>query len=120
MGPALDSLANAVLLLVIGVDDAQALHGGSDVGEPGRPADVLYLLELLDSSVENAVEKSKGPQSRVSEGSLLAHTGLTMHSRQFKSDGCHLTREKELAHHSPLGQASCGTDGVSEMCFRYE
>lgn len=65
--PAPDSLANAVLLLVIGVDDAQALHGWSDVGEPGRPADVLHLLELLDSSMENAVGRSRRPQSRVSK-----------------------------------------------------
>lgn len=68
-GPRRVPPADAVLLPAVGVDDAQALHGGGDVREPGRPADVLHLLELLDASVEDAVGTSRGWPGGVSGGS---------------------------------------------------
>lgn len=51
------------------MDDTQTLHGGGDVGEPRRAADVLHLLELLDSSVEDAAGRLRGPK-RVTETGL--------------------------------------------------
>lgn len=36
--------------------------GRGDVGEPEGPADVLHLLELLDSSVEDAAGRPRKPQ----------------------------------------------------------
>lgn len=80
----------AVLLLAIGVNHTQALHGGGDVGEPRGPADVLHLLQLLDSSVENAAEKPRGDK-RATEWSQWAALGMcrsTMHApRQWVRDG---------------------------------
>lgn len=79
--PAQDSLADTVLPLVVGVDGSQALHGRGDVGEPGGPADVLHLLELLDASVENAAGKPRAAR-RSRPGLSWVHTDPTQHSRQ--------------------------------------
>lgn len=98
-GPTWDSLGDAALLLAIGVNDAQALHGGGDVGEPGWPADILHLLELLDSSVENAGRKLKGAKWATKWGLIrlaLTHTEPTRHSAQCLSQRrCHLTGDEE-------------------------
>lgn len=75
-GP-INSLADAIVLFVVGVDDTQTLHGGGDVGEPRRAADVLHLLELLDSSMENAAGRLRGSKqvTKSGLGELSLNTG---------------------------------------------
>lgn len=66
------------------MDGSQALHGRGDVGEPGRPADVLHLLELLDSSVEDAAGRPREPQigfPRAPLGSLKPNWALKTNAR---------------------------------------
>lgn len=135
-GPTWDSLGDAVLLLAIGMNDAQALHGRGDVGEPGWPADILHLLELLDSSVENTGRKLKGAKWATKWGLRLApiHTEPTRHSAQCLSQRrCRLTGDEEQAWHSAAmpapGVGMAGREnhesaapsfGHGAKCFSYQ